>query len=125
MKYFVIHTAISVCAGAALLVILAVIRPVTAATWQGIFAGFILAVLFVSTGFLSSVKGIKSGQKTFHRFLFGSIIVRLMFVAVALIVLISCTSVDQRALLISMFCWYLVLQIGEIVGFHKITIKEV
>ncbi len=125
MRYFLSHTTVSIVVGAVVLAAAAQIWNIPEQTWQGISIGFALAAIFVSAGFFSFYRGIKSGQKTFNLILFGSIFIRLMLAAIALVVLIKFTEVDQRALLISMFTWYVVLQIGEIVGFHKIMKRNV
>jgi len=125
LKYFIIHTALSVFAGAALMIAATSLWSLSIETWQGIIIGFLLAVVFVLAGFLSFYKGLRSGQKEFNLILFGSIFVRLMLAAIALILLIKFTSVDQQALLISMFVWYVILQIGELIGFHKINMRKV
>jgi membrane protease YdiL (CAAX protease family) len=116
---------ISIVVGAVVLTVAAQVWSISEQTWQGISIGFALAAIFVSAGFLSFYKGIKSEEKTFNLILFGSIFARLMLAAVALVVLIKFTEVDQRALLISMFTWYLILQIGEIIGFHKIMKRNI
>jgi hypothetical protein len=125
LKYFLWHTLLSIIAGAALLIIAQKFRPVDEKTVEGIVIGFLIAAVFVCAGFFSFYLGMKSGERTFNLIFFGSISVRLFLAAATLIILIRFTRIDTQAMLISMFSWYLVLQIGEVIGFHRISLRKV
>lgn len=119
------HTLLSIIAGTALLMIGQKFWLFDDKALEGIILGFLIAAVFVWAGFFSFYLGMKSGEKTFHLIFFGSIAVRLFLAAVTLIILIRFTVIDYQAMLISMFSWYLVLQIGEVIGFHRISLRKV
>ncbi len=124
MKYFFIYTILSIFIGMGILLFATLWWPLSAHAWQAVLIGFSLAAIYVIAGFLSFYRGITSGQKTFNLILFGSIFVRLVLAASTLIVLFMFTEIDKQAFLISMLVWYMVLQIGEIISFHKLTARK-
>ncbi len=125
MRYFFIYTALSVLIGAASLFFATVWWPLSAGSWEGVITGFMLAAVFVTAGFLSFYYGIKKGPKAFNWILFGSMFVRLVLATVILILLFRFTALDKQAMLISMFAWYLIFQIGEVISFHKLSERKI
>ena len=125
MRYFFIYTALSVSIGAASLFFATVWWPLSAGSWEGVIIGFTVAAVFVIAGFLSFYYGIKKGARALNWILFVSMFVRLMLATVILIVLFRFTDLDKQALLISLFAWYLIFQIGEVISFHRLSERKI
>ena len=80
---------------------------------------------FVITGFIAFFRAFHLKQKLFSIVFVSSIFIRLFLMTLSLILLIKFSQVHKPVLLISLFGWYFIFQIWELISFNRLAVKEV
>ena len=89
----------------------------------GISLGFLFALFFVLSGFLLYNFALKRANKIFLRTIVSSIFCRLLCISGLLFLVIKYMNIDLRLFFLSLFIWYFIFQILEIVSFNKLKVK--
>jgi len=91
---------------------------------KSLSAGVFLALIFVSTGFITFLIARKLKQKGFTFIVLGTGIGRMILLLVTILLLVRYSYYDPMILIVSMLCAYFIFQIIEIIGFTKINPKK-
>jgi len=87
--------------------------------------GWILALLYIITGFMLFNKAIKFKNKTFGKMITISVFGRLILMVIGITFCVKFLDINTTAFIITLFSFYFVFQIMEVVGLNKISIKGV
>ena len=88
---------------------------------QSVLAGITISFLFVASGYTAFTLALKYRQKEFNKIVGISILVRLLFMAVALGTIFKFTDLEKLPFLIAMFVSYFLLQIWELISFNRLN----
>lgn len=88
--------------------------------WGSVGAGWGMAFAYVVSGFLIFYYAWNYTPKSFNKIFIISIAGRLVLVSIAVILVLKYASVSMLHFLISMFVFYFIFQIIEVVGFNKL-----
>ena len=90
-----------------------------------ILGGIMLAWLFVSSGFISFYRAASKNERTFLKIFLGSIVGRLTAMAILLILILKYGFLEQVPFLISLFTWYFIFQIWEVVSLNRLAVRKI
>jgi hypothetical protein len=106
------------------IMLLNIIIPVPESVIKSLSAGVFIALLFVSTGFMSFLIARKLEQKGFNLLVVVTSIFRMLLLLMTVVLLVKFTYYDAKIITVSLLCSYFIFQIIEIIGFAKINPKE-
>ena len=89
-------------------------------TWSAISVGTIVALLYVSSGFLSIYLALTRFRDNFIRVFIVSLAARFILILVVIILIIKFTGLDEAPFLLSFFIWYFIFQIWEVLSLNSI-----
>jgi hypothetical protein len=93
--------------------------------WISIGSGLLLALTYVLAGFFVFYRALNLKQKEFNIIFLSSIFIRLIMFAIILIVVFKFTDIDKQIFLISLFVWYFIFQLWEVISFNRAALKEI
>lgn len=91
--------------------------------WYSVSLGGSLALIYVAAGFISFYIALSKKHKAFSRVVITSITARLVLIAVAIVLVFKFADVNEAVFLITLFVFYFVFQIWEVISFNKLVIK--
>jgi hypothetical protein len=124
MKYFLKTVCASLLIGFSILFFVSRFIEFSYEIWFAVGVGSGLAFFFVITGFIAFFRAFHLKQKLFSIVFVSSIFIRLCLMTLSLILLIKFSQVHKPVLLISLFGWYFIFQIWELISFNRLTVKE-
>jgi hypothetical protein len=86
--------------------------------------GSLLAWLFVGSGFISFYLARTKPGTVFHRIFWGSVLGRLTVMVVVLLLIFKYTALEHLPFLVSLFCWYFIFQMWEVISFNRLATGE-
>ena len=87
--------------------------------------GLLLAITFVSAGYVSFYYALKFQQKLFNKIVGISIFGRLVVISLVIIVILKVTVIDAVSFLIGLFSNYFVFQIWEVISLNKLAVRKI
>jgi len=124
MKFFV-KSIIFILAGTTFCTaLLSFLVPIPLSTIKPLSTGFFLALIFVSTGFITFLVARKFEQKEFTLIVSGTSIGRMILLLATILLFVRFSHYDAKIITVSLLCFYFIFQIIEVIGFTKINPKE-
>ena len=84
---------------------------------------WVLALFYILTGFMLFNKALEFKNKTFGKMITISVFGRLVFMVIGITATVKFLEVNITAFIITLFSFYFIFQIVEVVGLNKISIK--
>ena len=125
MKPFVLRIAISLILGFIFVFFISKFTGLSAAEWEGITAGAILALFYVGSGFVFFALARRMSQKDFNRVFVMSLAGRFLLVFAGIALVYKWNLVSVEIFIISFFVWYFVFQIFEVLSLNQLFRKKV
>ena len=88
-----------------------------------IILGWLIAFLYIVTGFILFKKALKFKNNSFGKMVILSVFGRLIVAVTAIILSVKLFSLNSTIFMVTLFSFYLIFQIMEVVGLKKISIK--
>ena len=88
-----------------------------------IVLGWLIAFLYIVTGFVLFKKALKFKNNSFGKMVILSVFGRLIVAVTAIILSVKLLNLDSTTFIVTLFSFYLVFQIMEVIGLKKISIK--
>ena len=85
--------------------------------------GWFIAFFYIVTGFILFLKALKIKNKTFGKMVTLSVFGRIVFVLAGIALSIKFLDVHNTAFVATLFTFYFIFQIMEVVGLNKISLK--
>ena len=123
MKFFVKNMSILLVTGLLLHIMIITLDLLSGNIIWGIALGFVCSFVFVSSGFMLFYYALKKRGKIFMRTIIASILGRLLFLVLTLILILRSINLDVKMFFLSLFGWYFIFQILEIISFNKLAVK--
>jgi hypothetical protein len=123
VKFFIKNMFIIILCGIIILFLMFKLSFFSINLTREIILGFLLAFSFVFSGFLLFYFALKKEHKIFIRTIILSIFCRLVFILILLWLIIKFINIDLTIFLLSLFIWYFIFQILEIISFNRLVIK--
>lgn len=125
MRFFLISISTSLLIGVLILLIISFVFELSKQDWISIGSGLLLALTYVLAGFFVFYRALNLKQKEFNIIFLSSIFIRLIIFAIILIVVFKFTDIDKQIFLISLFVWYFIFQLWEVISFNRAALKEI
>jgi hypothetical protein len=125
MRFFLISISTSLLIGVLILLIISFVFELSKQDWISIGSGLLLALTYVLAGFFVFYRALNLKQKEFNIIFLSSIFIRLIMFAIILIVVFKFTDIDKQIFLISLFVWYFIFQLWEVISFNRAALKEI
>jgi hypothetical protein len=125
MRFFLISISTSLLIGVLILLIISFVFELSKQDWISIGSGLLLALTYVLAGFFVFYRALNLKQKEFNIIFLSSIFIRLLMLAIILIVVFKFSDIDKKIFLISLFVWYFIFQLWEVISFNKAALKEI
>jgi len=93
--------------------------------WSGSAAGTGCALIYVLSGYFSFYFAFTRNQQFFIRVFIFSLAARFVVLLGVIVLVIKFTSVNQEYFIISLFIWYFIFQIWEVLSLNKLSRKKV
>ena len=119
MKFFIYSITIT----SLIFFILLVYLDLTEHILFSIGLGWVLALFYILTGFMLFNKALEFKNKTFGKMITISVFGRLVFMVIGITATVKFLEVNITAFIITLFSFYFIFQIMEVVGLNKISIK--
>jgi hypothetical protein len=87
--------------------------------------GWFIAFLYIVTGFILFFIALKFKNKSFAKMVTFAVFGRLIFAVVGITFVIKFLNIHNTIFIITLFSFYFIFQIMEVVGLNKISIKGV
>ena len=85
--------------------------------------GWFLALFYIITGFMLFNKALKIKNKAFGKMITISVFGRLIIMVLGIALSVKFLDINITAFIITLFSFYFIFQIVEVVGLNKISIK--
>ena len=85
--------------------------------------GWFIAFSYIITGFILFLKALKIKNKSFGKMVTLSVFGRLIFAVAGIALSVKFFDINSTAFIVTLFLFYFVFQIMEVVGLNKISIK--
>lgn len=125
MRFFLISISTSLLIGVLILLIISFVFELSKQDWISIGSGLLLALTYVLAGFFVFYRALNLKQKEFNIIFLSSIFIRLLMLAIILIVVFKFSDIDKKIFLISLFVWYFIFQLWEVISFNRAALKEI
>jgi hypothetical protein len=125
MRFFLISISTSLLIGVLILLIISFVFELSKQDWISIGSGLLLALTYVLAGFFVFYRALNLKQKEFNIIFLSSIFIRLIMFTIILIVVFKFTDIDKQIFLISLFVWYFIFQLWEVISFNRAALKEI
>ena len=125
MRFFLKSISWALAAGFVIIFLLSLFVIFTGKTWLSISIGSVFALVFVIAGYLSYYYAISLKQKSFNIIFVISILGRISLLLIAIVLVIKFGNMNNVLFIISLFCWYFIFQICEVISFKKYSLKKV
>jgi hypothetical protein len=125
MRYYLQGISVLLMVGVGLIGLVLYVLQSTPIQIISILGGTLLACLFVSSGFIFLYRAVSRDAQTFLKIFLGSIIGRLSLMVILLILILKYGSLEQVSFLISLFTWYFIFQIWELISFNRMGIRNI
>ena len=125
MKIFLSSVLISLFAGVFLLLMLSFFVEISEYNLISFLAGTALALVFVVAGFFTFYFAKNVKQKSFNKIVLVSMITRLVLIAAVIVMILKFLDINQLIFMISLFVWYFIFQIWEVISFNKMIAKGI
>jgi hypothetical protein len=87
--------------------------------------GWFIAFLYIITGFVLFFIALKFKNKSFGKMVTFAVFGRLIFAIVGITLVVKFLDIHNAIFIITLFSFYFIFQIVEVVGLNKISIKGV
>lgn len=125
MRFFLISISTSLLIGVLILLIISFVNELSKQDWIAIGSGLFLALTYVLAGFFVFYRALNLKQKEFNIIFLSSIFIRLLMLTIILIVVFKFSDIDKKIFLISLFVWYFIFQLWEVISFNRSALKEI
>lgn len=125
MRFFLISISTSLLIGVLILLIISFVFELSKQDWIAIGSGLFLALTYVLAGFFVFYRALNLKQKEFNIIFLSSIFIRLLMLTIILIVVFKFSDIDKKIFLISLFVWYFIFQLWEVISFNRSALKEI
>ena len=125
MRFFLKSISWALAAGFIIIFLLSLFIIFPGKTWLSISVGSVFALVFVSAGYLSYYYATSLKQKSFNIIFVISILGRISLLLIAIVLVIKFGNMNNVLFIISLFCWYFIFQICEVISFKKYSLKKV
>ena len=85
--------------------------------------GWFFALIYIFSGFILFLLALKYKNNSFGKMITFSIFGRLIFVTVGIILVMKFLDVHNMIFIITLFSFYFIFQIVEVIGLNKFSIK--
>lgn len=85
--------------------------------------GWFISFCYISTGFILFLKAIKIKSKSFGKMVTISVFSRLLFAIAGITLSVKIFDINSTIFIVTLFSFYFVFQIIEVVGLKNISIK--
>ena len=93
--------------------------------WRGLAAGTGCALIYVLSGYFSFFFAFSRDQQFFVRVFIFSLAARFVVLLGVIVVVLKFSNVQQEYFIISLFIWYFIFQIWEVLSLNKLSRKKV
>ena len=121
MKFFIKNITILILIGLLFHIMIIVFAYLPDDIINGITLGFVSSFIFVFSGFMLFYYALKKRGKIFIRTIIASIMGRLLFLILILFFIIQSMHVNTKIFFLSLFGWYFIFQILEIISFNRLA----
>ena len=125
MRFFLVSVSISLLLGILILLVVGNLFDLSSRELVSIGSGLMLALCYVLIGFCVFYWALNLKQKEFNIVFISSIFVRLLLLIIILIVVFKFSDINKKIFLISLFVWYFIFQIWEVISFNKLAIRDI
>lgn len=87
--------------------------------------GWLIAFIYIFTGFILFLLALKLKNKSFGKMITLSIFGRLIFAIVGITLVVKFLDIHNTIFIITLFSFYFIFQIIEVIGLNKFSIKGV
>jgi len=88
-----------------------------------IVLGWGLAILYIITGYVLFYKAITLKKKSFGKFITVSVFGRLILMVLGITICVKFLDINNTVFIITLFSFYFIFQIIEVIGLNRISIK--
>ena len=85
--------------------------------------GWFISFFYIITGFILFLKALKFKNKSFGKMVTLSVFGRLIFTVAGISLSVKFFDINSTVFIVTLFSFYFVFQIMEVVGLNKISIK--
>jgi len=85
--------------------------------------GWLIAFFYIVSGFILFLKALKIKNNSFGKMVTLSVFGRLIFVVAGIAISVKFLDIHNTAFIATLFLFYFVFQILEVIGLNKISIK--
>lgn len=85
--------------------------------------GWFIAFTYIVTGFILFLKALKIKNNSFGKMVTLSVFGRLIFAVAGIALSVKYIDINSTAFIVTLFSFYFVFQIMEVVGLNKISVK--
>lgn len=124
MRFFLVSVSASLLLGILILLVVWFVFDLNSRELVSIGSGLILALIYVFIGFCVFYWALNLKQKAFNIVFVSSIFIRLLLLTIILIMVFKFSDIDKKIFLISLFVWYFIFQIWEVISFNKVALKD-
>jgi hypothetical protein len=125
MRFFLVSISMSLLIGILILLIISFAFELSKQDWISIGSGLLLALTYVLAGFFVFYRALNLKQKEFNIIFLSSIFIRLLMLTIILIIVFKFSDIDKKIFLISLFVWYFIFQLWEVISFNRAALKEI
>jgi len=93
--------------------------------WTALAAGTGCALVYVLSGYFSYYFAFNKNQRLFIRVFIFSLAARFVILLSLIVVVLKFTNVQKEYFLISLFIWYFIFQIWEVISLNNLSRKKV
>jgi hypothetical protein len=125
MRFFLVSVSTSLLIGILILLVVWFVFDLSSRELVSIGSGLLLALIYVVVGFFVFYRALNLKQKEFNIVFVSSIFIRLLLLTIILIVVFKFSDINKKIFLISLFVWYFIFQLWEVISFNKVALKDI
>ncbi len=125
IRSFFKRIAVSIVFGFIFIVIISKFIDLADNVWRALAAGTGCALIYVLSGYFSFYFAFSRNQQFFIRVFIFSLAARFVVLLSTIVVVLKYTNVQRAYFLVSLFIWYFIFQIWEVLSLNNLSRKKV